>query len=64
MSTTKTVILRAYIVAIVAAAVLGPLVLLHAYRQWWADLFYAVFASAIVAGSISHCRIVRRDRKN
>jgi hypothetical protein len=64
VSTIGTIILRAYIAAIVAAAVLGPMVLLHAYRQWWADLFYAAFAYGVVGGSISHYRITRRNRTN
>ncbi len=64
MSTIKTRILGAYITAIVAAFVWGPLIALHGYRQWYVVMFYAVFASAIIGGSISHYRIVRRNRKS
>lgn len=63
VSTIKTKILGAYIMAILAVFVWGPLIALHGYRQWWVVMFYAVFASAIIAGSISRYRIVRRNRK-
>ena len=62
MSTIGTIILRAYIVTIVTATVLVPLALLHGYRQWWADLFYATFASGVIGGSISRYRITQRNR--
>ena len=43
MSTIKTKILGAYITAILAAFVWGPLIALHGYRQWWLVMFYAAF---------------------
>ena len=64
MSTIKTKILGAYITAILAVFVWGPLIALHGYRQWWVVMLYAVLASAIIAGSISRYRIVRRNRKS
>ena len=64
MSTTKTIISGAGITAIVGASVLYPLVVLHGYRQWWVVTFYGVFASAVVAGTISHYRLVRRNGKS
>jgi hypothetical protein len=64
VSTIKTKILGAYITAILAVFVWGPLIALHGYRQWYVLMFYAAFASAIIAGSISHYRIVRRNRKS
>jgi hypothetical protein len=59
MAAIKTFVLGAYITAIVAAFLWGPLVVLHGYRQWWVLLFYATFASAVIAGTISHylCRV-------
>lgn len=63
MSTIKTRILGAYITAILAVFFWVPLITLHGYRQWWVVMFYAVFAAAIIAGSISHYRIARRSRK-
>ena len=64
MSTIKTRILGAYITAVLAVFLWGPLIALHGYRQWYVVTFYAVFASAIIAGSISHYRTVRRNRKS
>lgn len=64
MSTIKTIILGAYVTAIMAVFVWGPLIALHGYREWWVVMFYAAFAIAIVAGNISHYRIVRRNRKS
>ena len=59
----KTVIMKAYALAILAVLVWGPLIALHGYRQWWVVLFYAIAASATICGIISHYRIVRRNRK-
>ncbi len=64
VSTIKTKILGAYITAILAVFVWGPLIALHGYRQWWVVMFYASFASSAIAGSISHYRILRRNRKS
>jgi len=63
MPAIKTLVLGAYITAIVAAFLWGPLITLHGYRQWWVLLFYGTFATAVIAGSISHYRIARRKRK-
>jgi hypothetical protein len=63
MAAIKALILRVYITAIVAVFLWGPLIALHGYRQWWVLMFYATFASAVVAGGISHYGIVRRKRK-
>jgi hypothetical protein len=60
--TVKTIIINAYILAILAVMVWGPLVALHGYRQWWVVVFYAAAASGIIGGTISHYRIVRRNR--
>jgi hypothetical protein len=43
----------AYVTVILAALVLGPLILLHGYRQWWVVTFYAVVAVGVFGGSIS-----------
>jgi hypothetical protein len=53
---TGTIIASAYITVILAALVLGPLVLLHGYRAWWLVIFYAGTAIAITGGIISHGR--------
>jgi uncharacterized membrane protein YphA (DoxX/SURF4 family) len=51
-----TIIIGAYIVVIVVAIVLGPLVVLRGYRTWWVALFYAIFLGAAVFGTINHYR--------
>ena len=56
MRTTGTIIAGAYIAVILAALVLGPLVLLHGYRAWWLVIFYAGTAVAIIGGIISRSR--------
>ena len=56
MRTTGTIIAGAYIAVILAALVLGPLVLLHGYRAWWLVIFYAGTAVAIIGGIISRGR--------
>jgi hypothetical protein len=55
--------LNAYITAIVAVFLWGPLIALHGYREWWVVMFYAAFIGAVIAGSISHYRLVRQNRK-
>ena len=62
--TTGTIIASAYIAVILAALVLGPLIILHGYRAWWLVTFYAGAAIAITGGIISRSRIVRRNRKS
>jgi hypothetical protein len=54
--TTGTIIASAYIAVILAALVLGPLVLLHGYRAWWLVIFYAGTAVAVIGGIISRSR--------
>jgi hypothetical protein len=54
--TIGTIIASAYITVILAALVLGPLVLLHGYRAWWLVIFYAGAAIAVIGGLISHGR--------
>jgi hypothetical protein len=54
--TTGTIIAGAYIAVILAALLLGPLVILHGYRAWWLVIFYAGTAVAIIGGLISRSR--------
>ncbi len=56
MRTAGTIIASAYIAVILAALLLGPLVLLHGYRAWWLVIFYAGMAIAIIGGIISRGR--------
>lgn len=66
MSTAKnltTIISDAYMAVILVVFVLGPLILLHGYRQWWVVTFYALFAIATIGGSIARYRLVRRNRR-
>ena len=62
--TINTIIASAYITVILAALVLGPLIVLHGYRAWWLVVFYAGLAGAVIGGNISHHRIARRNRKS
>jgi hypothetical protein len=64
VSRTQNVIIGAYITVIVAVFLVYPLVVMHGYRTWWVVLFYAIFVGAAIGGSISHYRIVRRNRKS
>ena len=54
--TIGTIIASAYVGVILAALLLGPLVLLHGYRAWWLVIFYAGMAIAIIGGIIGHGR--------
>ena len=54
MGKMETAFLGTYIAILMAALILGPLVLLHGYREWWLVVFYAVFACATIGGIISH----------
>ena len=47
------IILNAYIAVLLAALLLGPLVVLHGYRAWWLDIFYAMIAAGYIGGIIS-----------
>lgn len=62
MSIIGPIIAIAYITVILAALVLGPLVLLRGYRQWWVVTFYAIAAVGSIGGSISHYLDGRRNR--
>ena len=64
MRTTGTIIASAYIAVILAALVLGPLVILHGYRAWWLVTFYAGAAIAILGGIISRHRILAAQRRS
>ena len=56
MRTVGTIIAGAYIAVILAALLLGSLVLLHGYRAWWLVIFYAGTAVAVIGGLISRGR--------
>jgi H+/gluconate symporter-like permease len=60
----NTILGSAYIAAILAALIVGPLILLHGYRQWWLVIVYAVVACAVIGGLISHHRIAGRNGKS
>ena len=59
MRKVGTFILDAYIAILLAALLLGPILVLHGYRAWWLDIFYAVIVIATIGGIISHYRITR-----
>jgi hypothetical protein len=59
---TGTIILSAYIAVLMAALFLGPLILLHGYRQWWLVTFDAGAAIASIGGIIGHHGVVRSTR--
>jgi len=58
----RIIISDAYMMVILAVSIWGPLIALHGYRQWWVVTFYALFASAVIGGSISRYRLVRQNR--
>lgn len=62
MRVINTIIAGAYTTVILAVFLLGPLVLLHGYRQWWVVTFYAIVAVGSIGGSISHFLDGRRHR--
>lgn len=53
----------AYMAVLLVIFVWGPLVALHGYRTWWVVTFYALFAIAVISGSIARYRFVRGNRK-
>ena len=59
-----TIIASAYIAVILAALVLGPLVILHGYRAWWLVTFYAVVAVAVTGGLVSRYRFSAAQRRS
>jgi hypothetical protein len=56
-----SIILSAYITILMAALILGPLVILKGYRAWWLVAFYAVLAVATIGGTIGHYGNGRRN---
>jgi hypothetical protein len=62
VSSTKNIIIGAYITAIVVVFLVYPLIIMHGYHQWWTVLFYAVFVAAAISGSIIHHRMARRNK--
>ncbi len=54
MRAIGTIITGVYVTVILAALILGPLVLLHGYRVWWVVTVYAVLAVGSIGGIISH----------
>ncbi|MGH3255494.1 MAG: hypothetical protein ACRDOU_08810 [Streptosporangiaceae bacterium] len=54
---------NAYMAVLLVVFVLGPLIVMHGYRVWWVDTFYAAFAVATISGSIGRYRLVRRNRR-
>ena len=64
VKTTGTIILGAYIAVIMVALFLGPLILLHGYREWWLVTFDVLFACAFIGGSIRHYSVVGRNTKS
>jgi hypothetical protein len=64
VSSTQNVIVSTYIVVILVAVVLGPLIVLRGYRTWWVALFYAIFIGAAIAGGIGHYRTAQRDKES
>ena len=64
MGSVKNIFMSAYFAACLAVLIWGPLIAMHGYRQWWLDALYALIAVVVVAGSINHNRIGRRNRKS
>jgi hypothetical protein len=60
----KSIFMSVYFAACMAAVVYVPLFVLHGYRHWWLIALYALMAVTAVAGSISHYRTERRNRKS
>ncbi len=66
MSNTRStgqIIMAIYITIILALFIWLPMIKLHGYRDWWADLFYGSFAFGIVGGSISRYRMMRHSSR-
>jgi hypothetical protein len=49
----KNTISLTYTLVILVALIWVPLITLHGYREWWAVVFYAVAACAVIGGMIS-----------
>lgn len=62
MKIINTFIAGLYITIILAALILGPLVLLHGYRQWWVVTFYAILIVGSVGGIIDHAVTGQRHK--
>jgi hypothetical protein len=63
LGSIKNTFISAYFAAWLAASVVVPLYVWHGYRQWWLVTFYAILVATAAAGSISHYRTARRNRK-
>jgi hypothetical protein len=61
VKTTGNIIMNAYAALILAVLVLGPLILMHGYRQLWVDIFYGAAAVGTVGGIVNHYRVARRS---
>lgn len=64
MGSFKNIFMSVYFAACMAAVVYVPLFVLHGYRHWWLITLYALMAVTAAAGSISHYRTERRNRKS
>jgi len=60
----KNIFMSVYFAAWLAAIIWVPLIVWHGYRQWWLVTLYALMAATAVAGSITHYRTERRNRKS
>jgi hypothetical protein len=58
------IILSAYIAVLMAALILGPLVILHGYRAWWLSTFYALGFIAAIGGGVGHFRTARQAKSS
>jgi hypothetical protein len=57
---TGGILLTVYIAVLMVALFLGPLILLHGYRQWWLDVFDAGAAVFSIGGIIGHFGVAGR----
>jgi hypothetical protein len=64
LGSIKNVFISAYFAAWLAAFIVVPLIVMHGYRQWWLVTLYALMAVTAVAGSITHYRTGRRNRRS
>jgi Na+/H+-dicarboxylate symporter len=61
MKTAGTILMNAWAALIVAVLVLGPLVLMHGYRQWWVVIFYAVGFAGTIGGIFANYYMAGRN---
>lgn len=64
MGSIKNIFVSVYFTVCMAAVVYVPLFVLRGYRHWWLIAFYALMAVTAAAGSISHYRTERWNRKS